>query len=1023
MVAASSSTGSPLPPTPTAYLVPRQRADHTRTWPVEIPRRGTYKVTGEAGSGVSSFLVDTVLDTLAAGRDPQGVVVLTASKESASRLRVELSDRLAGSGYVADAPLVRSVHSFAFALVRQERDTSVRLISGAEQDSVIRQLLQGHAEDGRGTWPADLRPALPLLGFARQLRDFLLRAVERELDAADLRELGRRHGRPVWSASGDFLEEYKQVMALSGTSYLSASELVATAACLPFEPSWHTVIVDDAQHLDPASAHLVRRLIERAELGVVGGDENQSVFHFRGASPEFFRTLGGVKHELIDLGATRRTPERAVVEADAATTQDAVVVDTLRRAHLEDGVDYRDMAVVVRSSGMLEPVRRALLHAGVPASLNPTDVVLSEQRIVASLLLGLRALDEQLTATEWRDLLLGPVGGTDPVTLRRLLRGLRRWAPEARAEETLRELLLTRGELPDFGTMLTERELDILTHIRSVLDAGRTALAEDGSVEEVLWAVWNATGLANRLLAIALRGGASGSQADRDLDAAMALFDAAGDFTERRASAGVALFIAYIREQELPTGVRDRRTATPDAVSLLTAHGVAGREFRRVVVCGVQEQSWPSLGETGTMFGQEELIDLVDHDIDPSVPVSHTVERLKEERRLFDVATSRATEHLLVTAIDGMDGDEAIEPSRFLAEFEKAYEVARTTVTADDFTLVASSGDGEVSTLRVLAHDELIAELRRALTADTSDEATTHQAARQLARLAAAGVPGAAPGQWWTVTEPSTLEALPKRTRLSPSRIESLLQCPMRSVIERMLEMDSTLKTVWGQIAHAYLEAIAGGVDEELARRLALEARAAASDVPPWKTQRDLADFEAMLDRIHRWMIASRSAFELVAVEADVDVEVAPGLRVVGRVDRLEREADGSYHVVDLKTGKSTPTAEKVQDNPQLEAYQLALSRGVVTDGGVVTATAGEDTAAVGGASLLYPAAGTASAKVLVQAAKDSDALEAFTELIMPLPDTMAGPDLLARTGDHCEHCKVRALCPVQPEGEVITHG
>ena len=59
--------------------------------------------------------------------------------------------------------------------------------------------------------------------------------------------------------------------------------------------------------------------------------------------------------------------------------------------------------------------------------------------------------------------------------------------------------------------------------MRAVLSAGRDALAAGDSVEEVLWAVWSATELDNRLQASALRGGATGSQADRDLDAMMAL--------------------------------------------------------------------------------------------------------------------------------------------------------------------------------------------------------------------------------------------------------------------------------------------------------------------------------------------------------------------------------------------------------------------------------------------------------------------------------------------------------------------
>ena len=250
-------------------------------------------------------------------------------------------------------------------------------------------------------------------------------------------------------------------------------------------------------------------------------------------------------------------------------THHAVIVDTLRRAHFEDGVAFGDMAVIVRSTPMIEPLRRSLLHAGVPVTLDPTDVVLAQQRIVISLLLGLRAINDDLSTSEWRELLLGPVGGTDPVTLRRLLRGLRRAQPDQRAEDTMRELLSSSDELPEFGTVLTERELSILQRIRKVLDQGRQTQANGGSVEEVLWAIWSATGLSDRLLASALRGGATGSQADRDLDAVMALFDAAGDFTERRPTAGVESFVAFITEQQLPTGVRDRRVVAPDAVALL----------------------------------------------------------------------------------------------------------------------------------------------------------------------------------------------------------------------------------------------------------------------------------------------------------------------------------------------------------------------------------------------------------------------------------------------------------------------
>lgn len=1048
--------GIALPPHPQAYLVGRERTVEERTWPVALPTSGVFKLTGAAGAGVSSFLIDTAVEKIRGGADPAGVVFLTASKESGARVRAELSDRLAVSGYVADEPIVRSIHSLAFALVRlgdvaagnAAAEEPIRLISGAEQDFAIRELLQGHAVDGGGTWPSELRPALPMVGFARQLRDFLLRAVERTLTPEDLRDLGQRHGIPVWSAAGDFLAEYQEVMALYGARSYSASELVAEAVRAPLPRTWHTVLVDDAQHLDPASGQLVAQLAAAAKLTVIGGDEEQSVFRFRGASPLFFRNLerGGDAVEVIDLGATRRRPDAEAFIAPSAAVNNAVVVDRVRRWHLEDDVAWRDMGVIVRSVGMIEPLRRALLQAGVPVAVNPTDVVLSEQRIVAAMLLGLKALTESLTMAQWRELLLGPVGGTDPVTLRRLLRGLRRWRPEVRAEVTLSELLALEGELPDFGAALTQRELDILTRIRTVLDAGRAAMADGGSVEEVLWAIWSATKLSDSLMAVALRGGAAGSQADRDLDAMMALFDAAGDFTERRPSATVESFIAHIEEQELPTGVRDRRTATPDAVPLLTAHGSAGREFARVVVSGVQELSWPTLSETGTLMRQEDMVDLIDEGIDPATPVSHIADRLKEERHLFHLAVSRATDRVMVTAVHSEEGDEVVEPSRFVDEFAAEFgiipqEITAAPVTAQERVALDNAstpalfdsieeGDelrADAKAVRVLAVEDVVAELRRALTDETSSEQTRLQAARQLARLADAGIAAADPGQWWGTTEASTSEPLPAPSRLSPSRIEGLLECPMRGVLEREIAPAANDAMTRGTLIHYFFEALGNGVDAELARADTIAAYRALFSVPPWKEENDLAEFTAVLDRCEKWIDSSRGTFSQIGVEVPVHVEVMPGLAIGGRIDRLEREGDpdgdGPVQIVDLKTGKTVPSQKDVEEHAQLLSYQLALSRGVWRDGGVVTADADETPLDVGGGMLLFPAKDAKKPTVRAQAPKDAEQLAEFAERISPLIEEMTGPTLRAVTGDHCKFCQFKSMCPAQPEGEVTTRG
>ncbi|MGV0327230.1 PD-(D/E)XK nuclease family protein [Corynebacterium confusum] len=1063
----TARSGVILPPSPEVRLVTGEEPAGTRAWPCPLPERGIWKVTGRAGAGVSSFLVDTVLNVLRGGADPAGVLVVSSSKESAAALRREISAHL--GDYASSAALVRSVHSLAFSLLRQASDEDLRLITGAEQDAVIRELLEGHAAAGGASWPEDIRPALGMVGFARQLRDFLLRAIERGQSPESLRRKGREHSRPMWTAAGDFLEEYEQVMALSGAHSYSASELVSQvllrAGQLDFG-QWHTIVIDDAQLLAPASGELLELIIAQAKLAVVGGDPEKAVFAFRGANTRFFDKLAA-EHR-IDLGASQRQPEPACLDIVPTATQlQASVADAIRRRHLSDGVAWSDIAVIVRSVADITPLRRGLLAAGVPVHLNPTDVVLAEQRLVTAMIQALEAVYQPLRTAQLEELMTGPIGGADPVTLRRLIRGLRRWNPAQRGLETLRELIT--GPLPDFDDLLTEREVAVLERVRGVLGAGVEQAQAGASVEEILWAMWNATGLAERLQAAALRGGATGSQADRDLDAMMALFDAAGDFVERYPGAGLKTFVRHITEQELPTGVRDRRNATPQAVNILTAHGAVGREFDTVVVVGAQETEWPSLGETGTIFDQADLVDLVDEGIDPDLPVSHLRERLHEERRLFHVATTRHTARLLVVAIDAPDAEQVQEPSRFIADFatpainfpalfarRAATRRLRASVWPKELGLTVpeppaethpqpvpsalptrtqapsapgQAGGAEVDPLQVsvLSVPVFVAALRRVVSDAEQTEPAREQAARQLARLAAAGVPGAEPQQWWAAREVASSPELDPRPALSPSKVEALMQCPLHAVLSNLEEEpDNQMAMLRGSLAHAFLEAIGRGLIPALAHELSLAAFSSIQNSPAWKRASEAESFTELLQRTQSWVAEANVNFTAVGTEVPVDVRLDNGVRVSGRIDRLDKSAEG-YRVVDLKTGSSVPSVQAAEDNPQLATYQLALSQGeVVTEDASACNPSGVKVASGNGLPreggvLFYPASSNKSVPDRYQSAWGEEALEEFAAQLPGLVAEQRGPTVTARISDSCTFCRIKPICPVQPEGRMTT--
>ena len=130
---------------------------------------GTVRVLGGPGTGKSTLLVATAAGHVGAGLDPESVLLLTGSSTLGGITRAAVTAAVLGDGGGAvREPLVRTLHAYAFAVLRlaaqRNGDPPPRLITSAEQDGIIRELLAGDVEDGDGAsvrWPARLRPGVP----------------------------------------------------------------------------------------------------------------------------------------------------------------------------------------------------------------------------------------------------------------------------------------------------------------------------------------------------------------------------------------------------------------------------------------------------------------------------------------------------------------------------------------------------------------------------------------------------------------------------------------------------------------------------------------------------------------------------------------------------------------------------------------------------------------------------------------------------------------------------------------------
>lgn len=609
-----------------------------------------------------------------------------------------------------------------------------------------------------------------------------------------------------------------------------------------------------------------------------------------------------------ELAAVREGGRVETYTYPTASTELDNIADLLRRAHLEDGVPWNEMAVLVRAGGRTIPVvRRALTSAGVPLEVDGDDLPLRHEPAVAPLLTALRAVAtaalHRTTTTKtpgadaaadptpgpapdpasdepsapWLDtetaltLLASPLGSMDAADLRRLGRALR---DEERAAGN--RVPAPSGDL--LARALTEPER-LVAHdpayargaqrLGALLRKARELLEGGGTAEEALWELWAGTPWPGRLERAALRGGAGGRNADRDLDAVCVLFDTAARAEERTGGRGALNFLEEVDAQDIAADTLSQRVVRPDAVRLMTAHRSKGLEWRLVVVAGVQEGLWPDLRRRGSLLEADRIGR--DGLAEPLTPGA----LLAEERRLFYVAATRARERLIVTAVKA-PADDGDQPSRFLTE------------------LGVEPRDVTGRPRRPLAVAALVAELRATTVDPDASDALRDEAAHRLARLAALTddegqplVPSAHPYRWWGLYEP-TRSAVPLRDRdhpvaLSGSALDQLANtCALQWFLGREVKADApaTAAQGFGNVVHVLADEVASGrTPADLAvlmERLDSVWDGLVFDAP-WKSQQEKEQARVALERFLRWHVMDRTGRTPAASEHDFDVTLEAG--------------------------------------------------------------------------------------------------------------------------------------------------
>ena len=1005
---------------------------------------GHLRVLAGPGTGKTSVIVAAVAERLDRGQTPDSILVLTYGRLAAQELRNRLTS---GAGPV---PVATTFHALAYRLL-QSHDPGLRLMGAPEQETVLREIVRTTEH-----LPSALEPARHSRGLSDQLRGFITQA-----QSAGLAPAAAGTGGPMRSAAAGIYAEYLDIIGFAGA--MDYAELIRRATELVADDppaavrDVRTVFVDEYQDTDPSQVALLEQFAARGAQIIAVGDPDQSIYGFRGADAEgllrFHEVFAQPGCETVALGGTRRfgpaiaqvaqrvvprnalsgipadkvrahrnpqplgDPEGRVAvrlyESEAAQADH--IADLLRRVRAGSSevfpglqLDWSQMAVLVRSGRRdLPALQRALLAAGIPTEIARDDMPLALTPAVRPLLDVLRVaagVDGGLTAERATALLESPLAGLDARQVARLGRLLRKQASAASptapqsSGQLIADTVRDPDLLPDVDPVLGRA----VAALSQVLQTAGLQVAQGRPPSLILDEIWRSTPWPQRLRRDALGGGRRAREANQALDAVMELFDQAEQMDRAFESVrSVPEFLAQLEQQVIPAAPNQQKAWNRDAVRLLTAHRAKGSQWPLVVVAGVQEGAWPDLRVRAGLFSEA----------DAAVPIGSREQQLLDERRLFYVACTRASQALLVAAVKS-SAEDGPAPSAFVA------------LAAGDSEPTEVSGRPR----RPLTPVGVVAGLRQILDDPESSPALRRAVWERLQDLTEvtdshghALYPWAVPRTWWghrrwTGNDSPWFDP-DQPLPVSASSIEGYIRCPRRWFLEKRVHATQAVSTqlAFGNILHLCAQAIAGGQvapEAEAVGEILDEVWHAVGYEPGWQARFEREQAQQATERLLTWMRHTPGEFVGAEVEFDTSVDLSSGesLQVSGKADRVDTLGDRAL-ITDFKTGKKITRADAASH------VQMGLYRWIAELGAL--GTTGQAVA-----QLMFlredPPRGQAEpgARIMLQDTPD------LSEWLFPVLEAaaagMRAELAVARPGPGCRMCVVADSCPADPRGAEV---
>ena len=988
---------------------------------------GSLLVYGGPGTGKTAVLAERFVRLAGEGGcSPDRILFLVPNRAQKMALQEGLTRRLLfDEGYEAliEVP-VYTWHGFANHLVsRHYEDLGYGeppvLLTSPEQWGDVRDAL---AAEKPANWPHH-GSLLRNRGFVDEVVDFSIRAEQRALDDSELEALA--HSRPKWAELIRFFRAHRvRLKARSRIDYpmllREAIELIANFEHV--RESLHRrfthVLVDDGQELALVQQRLLYFLSPASGNGagrslVLAGDADSAIETFRGGDPTWtddFATAFG-PHDTVTLATSYRMGadlgERAsrliarngrganraanfvgrgrleVHRYGSLAVEVESIARAMRMAHLTDKVAYDDMAILLTSPrAMLPALERALDELEVPFSVSAPDRPLAREPIVRAFSdLAEFAFSEDPGGELVAHLLRSPLVDLEDSAVRELERVAR--ISGRTLSETIEGTAGLAGD-PDAPDKLAE-----LIELRALLKAKR-----DAPADEAFSVVWEASRLHQELPERARR--APDDPANRDLDALVAFSRSLGRFVERRRGSGtLGDYLQTIGRADFGADPWLPPERSGGGVNVVSFHGAKGKEWSIVAVAGVVQGAIPKGRRASGLFDP--------YFLDETDPVTRARKNEMEDRRVFYVATTRATKRCIVTTSPGPS--RRGEPSRFIEE------------------LIGAMPDAEARTdLPPLTFAEAAARHRRML-ADRG--ATRPERIAALAGIAEIckldpSCSAAQPSEWWwrwdwtegavpiRAQQADGDDLAPDKLRTSYSRISTYDNCGLQYLLGVVLGLDpeSSHNMAFGSWIHKVFEECETGLVTSHNAALIRYGELFDESVFPNKAiaRQFRREGEVMIGRYVNLLKPGTSEVAETSFKVELD-----GHRITGRIDRVDKMGKNLI-ISDYKTSKSAVSWDEARESLQLAIYYLA-ARSVPE-----LSSLGEPA----GMHLIYPNAPLSRGDVRRRCQKPEEA-EVALERLPGLMEAVLAEDFRPSPEADCRWCKFKPLCPLWSEGKELS--